>query len=355
MTALTPAVAPSLASMGALVSPYGLVSRVNWLPVTEGDPDFYVYSGSLGDPSAVLPVQQGRVHRGDSGHFDGAGGALDRETAAHLAVAESLERYSSSTWAGEDLIWATAAQLGEDAVGPSRWPQCSPSELADPRCGLVPVDARLPLRWVRGWSLTRSRSVFVPAVQAYLGWVPESPAERYTHPVSTGCAAHLDPVAAVVNGILEVVERDAVALTWLQRLPLPRVMVGPQDLSQDPARYRRRGTSANVEVMLFDATTDLGIPVIYGLQIAEHDPTLAQIVAATCAVDPGWAVAKLHRELASLRIALRAWSREAAPASERPISVMAGALAAGPPQRRPLFIPDGEEHARGRPCPSAFR
>ncbi|RCG30557.1 hypothetical protein DQ384_14730 [Sphaerisporangium album] len=338
----------SLQNMGKLVSPYGLVSRLTWLPVAEGEPDFPIFTGSLGNPGAVLDAQAAWAHDPASGNFDGAGGALDRETAAHLAVAESLERYSSCAWHAEDMIWATAAELGDDAIPPWEWPNCSPAELADPRCGLVPVDPRVPLRWVRGWSLTRGRLVYVPAVQVYLKCPPESAAERYLHPVSTGCAAHGDPVSAVVNGLLEVVERDSIALTWLQRLRLPRLTYDLDTLAPGHRAFVERGASENIRTLLFDATTDLGVPVVYGLLLADHDPALAQVVVATCDVDPGKAVAKLYREAASLRIALRAMSGRAPGASEDLLSVVGGALISGPLAQRHRFdfLLEGERPTR---------
>jgi ribosomal protein S12 methylthiotransferase accessory factor len=340
----------SLRAMRKLVSPYGLVSRLTWLPVTEGEPDFPIFTGSLGNPSAALRAHDGWDHDPASGNFDGAGGALNRERAAHLAVAESLERYSSCAWDPDRLIWATADELGDDAIPPWDWPNSSDRELAAGASGLVPADPRIPLRWVKGWSLTRGRPVHVPAVQVYLKFPHESASERYTHPVSTGCAAHGDPVDAVVNGLLEVVERDSISLTWLQRLRLPRLEVQPDDLVGTARDYVLRGRSENIRTLLFDATTDLGIPVIYGVQLAEHDPLLSQMVVATCDVDPGNAVAKLYREAASLRIALRSMGAQYAsggatlPRPEDNVSVIGGALSAGPPSQRHLFdfLLDGE-------------
>lgn len=352
--ALPPAdeVPESLRQMGALVSPYGLVSRVSELPVTEGEPNYAIFSGSLGNPGEAITVQQGWTHDAISGNFDGAGGALDRGVAAYISVAESLERYSSTSWDPAELVWASAEEMGDEGLPPATWPNCSETELADPRSGLVPSDPRVPLRWVRGWSLTAHRPVFVPAVSTYLRFPPESPAERFTHPVSTGCAAHTDPVAAVENGLLEVVERDAIALTWLQRLRLPEIEIRPDDLSPEQRAFWHRGRTPHVRTRFYDATTDLGIPVVYGVQLADHDATLAQVVAATCDPDPGQAVAKLMREAASLRIALRSLSTPGRrPDPETPedtLSVVGGALLAGTPDKRHLFdfLLEGERGTR---------
>ncbi|GAV95163.1 hypothetical protein ADENT20671_1944 [Actinomyces denticolens] len=157
--------------------------------------------------------------------------------------------------------------------------------------------------------------------------------------MSTGTAAHSDLREAVLGGLLEVIERDSIALTWLQRLRLPRVVVDPGALDEATAEYHRVGTSTGLEVRLFDATTDYGVPTLYAVQLSETDPELAQVVAATCDLDPRRALAKIYRELASLRIALRSHARS--PRFEEvkgaDLTVVGGALADADPSMRHVF------------------
>ena len=338
-SALKEPVAPSLARAASLESPVGLVSRTAELAQAPGEPAFSIWTGFLGDLSAPLRSQTTWNHRVESGNIDGAGGAIDADLARHIAIVESLERYSSCSWEAEELIWDTPAGLGEAAIGPERWPACSPAELADPQCGLIPSDPRIPLRWVRGWSLTRGREVFVPAVLVYLKLPVRSPSERFINMVSTGTAAHSDLREAVLGGMLEVVERDAIALTWLQRLRLPEVVVDPDALGPEAAEYHRVGTSTELTVHLRDATTDYGIPILYAVQTSEVDTELAQVVAATCDLDPQRALAKIHRELASLRIALRSHARSprAKEVTGQDMTVVGGALADAAPSMRHVF------------------
>ena len=336
---MTEAIAPALDRALALESPVGLVSATAELPQAPGEPVFAIWTGFLGDPSAALASQRTWTHRAESGNFDGAGGALDPELARRIAVVESLERYSSCAWSDEDLIWDTPAGLGQAAVGFERWPACSAAELADPRCGLLAPDPRVPLRWVRGWSLTRGREVAVPAVLVHLNFPALSPSERFAHSVSTGTAAHSDLRQAVLGGLLEVVERDSISLTWLQRLRLPGVEVDPGSLGPTAAEYHRVATSTELRTHLFDATTDFGIPVLYAVQTSQVDPHLAQVVAATCDPDPQRALAKIHRELASVRIALRSYTQGSrlAEVIGQDHTVVGGALADAAPDQRGVF------------------
>ncbi|MDA2804669.1 YcaO-like family protein [Nocardiopsis suaedae] len=326
----------------ALLSPYGLVSRTAPLPVADGEPRFELHAASLGDPSKALRNLRGWSHGADMGNMNGVGGALTAERARAVAIAESLERYSTCAWDEDALVVASEKELerqGEEFASPSRWPRCSEREAARPECGVVPYDPALPIRWVRGWSLTRRCEVLVPAAAVYMHMPERSRSERFMKSVTTGAAVHSDPRSAVLNGLLEVVERDAIALVWLQRLSLPELSVDPARLDPAARAYHDRGSSTGLTVRLFDATTDFGIPVVYGVQLSDSDPVLGQIVCATCDMDPRNALAKLHRELAALRVALRGFAAENP--VERPdpgkVSVVGSALYNAAPSRRGAF------------------
>jgi len=332
-----------------LVSAYGLVAQVSRLSIADGEPRLPIVTASVGRLDPVLDMQVSQeAHDVGMGNLDGAGGDVDAERAAFLAVAESLERYSSCAWRPERMIWASADELGDAAIDLGAWPACSARELADPACSLVAPDRTGPMRWVQGWSLTRGCPTYVPAILVWLKNPPQSRAERFTHMVSTGCATHTDPVAAVVGGLLEVIERDAITLAWLHRLRLPELRIAPGELTDAQAAAVARGTSPFVRTRLFDATTDLGVPVVYGVQLADHDPTLAQLVAATCDPDPGRAVAKLYREAASVRVALRSMTAGTRDYAAESVSVVGGAISMGTPARRARFdfLLEGERPVR---------
>lgn len=296
--------ADALAQLRTLMSPDGgLVSRVRRLPTAAGDPEYTIMTASLGDPGEVVPTIR-RAARANvtRNQLDGAGGAVDADRATMLALAEALERYSSCVIRDEDVRWASAEDLGEDALDLDTVPRCSARELAHPRCLVSPPDRRARMRWVRGTSLLDGRTVWVPAVMVYLHVPPASPAERFTLPISTGCAAHVDLASAILNALAEVIERDAIALTWLQRLSLPRLEL--DGLPTVAAEYLERQGRGGVTTHLFDATTDLGVPTVYGVETAPHNRRLATMVMCATALDPVDAVIKVLREAASCRIAL---------------------------------------------------
>lgn len=336
---LSEPISHELAQAQKVVGPYGLVRRSVPLEVGCGDPPFSIYTSTIGNPAEVLSCQKSWNHKADAGNFDGAGGAIDPQRARAISVIESIERYSSCAWQEDDFIWATESELGNDAVAICRWPQCSVTEFNNPKCRNIAPDKRVPLRWVQGWSLTRHQLVFVPAFLVYLNFPVFSQSELFANSVSTGTAARSDLKQAVLSGIEEVVERDSIALTWLQKMPHPRLVFDEHKLSLDAREYVRVGTVPGIHTYVFDATTDYGIPVLYAVQESDHDQELAQIVAATCDLDPEIALAKLFRELASLKIALRMYKElpQKKQTRDEARSVVAGAVINAQLENRPRF------------------
>ncbi|MFB6521201.1 YcaO-like family protein [Streptomyces sp. NPDC056401] len=299
------------------------------LPPLPGEPDYSVYVSAVGDPTVLTGSGP---HQPDG--LDGAGGGTDPERARLISMAEALERYTNSLYRPELVRWATADELGEDAVDLDLLPRCSEAELSDPEGWLIHADKSLPQRWVRGWSLSRSRPLWIPASYVWLFTDAQSIGERITHPISTGCAIHSDLHQALVNGICEVVERDAISLTWLQRLELPEIDVNGEPALREEQKRLRDGF---VEYRFYDATSDLGVPAVYAMVLSDHNEDLSQLVMCAGGPDPVDLVRKIYREAASSRIALQA-RRPAVPTDPRDFtSVLHGAIHMGRPEQRAAF------------------
>lgn len=312
------------------------MSRVTQLPTLPGEPNFPIYSSSLGDVNQVLNLSshwlKGKL---SVGALNGAGGDVDPDLSRIKAIAEGLERYSSCVYDNRQFVWATAEELGDEALDIDTLPRCSATELAHPRCHVLEPDKSAPLRWVRGISLIDSRPIWIPAILVYLQLSPLSAGERITMPISTGCAAHLTLEQALVSGLCEVIERDAISLTWLQQFSLPRIEldVVPAWLSDFIAR---NDTSRDVTQIFFDATSELGIPTVYSLQLSPRNEALAALVMCSTELDPAIAIAKVIRESASSRIALQQ-TRQVPESWDEFIDVFHGAAYMGHRDRLPAY------------------
>lgn len=237
--------------------------------------------------------------------LEGVGTGLDDREALRSAQAEALERYCTAVYTKDQFLTATADELGTEALDLDTIPRCSETELAHPRCPLVAPDKRAPIRWVRGLSLLDGRLVYLPAVMVYLYTGFVTPGERICVQITTGCAAFTSIERALLAGILEVVERDALSITWLQKLSLPKIEIDhlPQAIGRYWDCYQR--SSRELEYTFFDASTDIGVPTVYGLQVSPANKRATTLVSCSTELDPTVAIAKVMREMAACRIAFR--------------------------------------------------
>lgn len=281
----------------------GVLDGVTRLSAELTAPEFEIASSSLNNLTKIFPhvtMADGRDALQEP--MGGAGGDPDPELAWIRAAMEGAERYANMAHAPHDFVVETANGLGEAALDLDTVPRCSEREYADPLCPFVPPDKSVPMRWTRGYSLTRRRECFVPAVMAHLYFQP-SKQERFWQQISTGCAAHVRLAPALISAICEVIERDAIATTWLAKLPLPRIGF-PRPLPASLGANHRLLEESLVEQRFFDATTDVGIPTVYAVQLLPDHPSVAQYVSCATGFSAAEACAKTIREAAPARAVL---------------------------------------------------
>ncbi|MPZ50654.1 MAG: hypothetical protein GEU75_15380 [Dehalococcoidia bacterium] len=292
-------------SFATLVRPLtGLVQHPIALREEIGTPVFEIAVADLGNLTMAFPhvaTPFGTDARNEA--LGGAGADIDAERAWVRAVAEAAERYACTVYAEEDFVVTSARELGNQALDFARLPRLSEREYADPHCPFQRPNSAVPIRWTRGYSLVDRCERYVPAIMTHL-YMSAREGERFWAPISTGVAAHTDLATALVSAICEVIERDAIALTWLARLQLPRIELDdalPEALAANYARLRR----SLVHQIFFDATTDLGIPTVYALQLVDGHPRMAQYVNCATDFNPAAACAKTIREAAPARVVLQ--------------------------------------------------
>lgn len=282
----------------------GIVQSVAGIDDEElGVPDFRRRTAKLCNVSLGYP----RIRAGDGSSTAetltaGSGGDVRADLAYVRAVAEAAERYSSAIFDERDYIVASARELGSAALDHRRWPKCDAAELADPRCQLHAFDPDRPIRWVEGYSVTQSRTVWLPLVMSHLVF-ELLPGEAFWAPITTGIALHSCPYQAAVSAICESIERDAIALTWNCRLPLPRLSFDvepPAEVGEALGRI----DGLPLQHHFHDATTDLGVPTVYLLQKYEGHPQLATFVGCSTEFDPWTACGKVVREACVARTAI---------------------------------------------------
>jgi len=262
------------------------------------------------------------------------------------ALGEALERWSARHRLGLPVRRASLAELGEGAVHPARLMILSDSQYARREAinaGLSDPRRHVPLRcppgavldWTPLWSLTHERPRWLPASFCYSQY-PTPPEEDYARFSSNGNAAGHCLEEAILQGFLELVERDAVAIWWYNRLPRPAL-----DLASVEAPYPRRLAARYGELgwrlWCLDLTTDLGLPVVVALAGGETRGDC--FVGFGCHLEPQLALLRALTELNQLfdpdNPASRPWAPDALPdwdflypqadAEPRPLGTLPGA------------------------------
>lgn len=285
------------------VSP--IMGAVTWLvPFSEVD-NGLSYSYRAGHNFAMIRDRVDMLRRNLRGQSGGKG-RTDLQ-ARVSALAEAIERYSG-LWRGDEPVrHAPYAELGRDqAVHPNELTLFSDQQYerrltwnADPLNRLHTVPFRLPddraIDWSACWSLTRDQVRYVPAAYAWFGH-PDLEREFYCFSDSNGNAAGTTREDAILQGFLELVERDAVALWWYNRVRRPAFDL---DALGDPYVDRLRAYYADLgrNLWMLDITADLGIPVMVAVSHRIGHPVEDVLVGFGAHFDPRIAAARALTEV----------------------------------------------------------
>ena len=160
-------------------------------------------------------------------------------------------------------------------------------------------DEQTEVEWTPFWSVTREQFVWVMSIQAYFSYFSEEMAlnKFMANPDSNGAASGNTPAEAFTQGFMELVERDAYAIWWYNRLKFPAVDIESFNdpfLQQLINRYR---TEYNRTVWVLDITNDFGIPVFVAVSERVDKDKRDICVSAGAHFDPHIALLRAVCEL----------------------------------------------------------
>jgi ribosomal protein S12 methylthiotransferase accessory factor len=185
------------------------------------------------------------------------------------ALCEALERYSGVYRGDEPRIRARLDDLGSAAIHPNDCMRYSATQYQErgarnarnSRFDFVPhpFNADAEIDWTPVWSVTRGVPRYLPTALCYFRYpLPEN--NVYCVACSNGNAAGNTLEEAILQGLLELVERDGVALWWYNRISRPAVDLDSFDepyLGNVSAYLQTRRR----DLWVLDLTSDLAIPV----------------------------------------------------------------------------------------------
>ncbi len=213
-----------------------------------------------------------------------AGKGFRRSKAKLIAVSEALERYSGFFKGNEVRIVDSLQGLGSKAIHPNDCMLYSQTQYqqrnainnkGNPFNQIpLPFNENQEIEWSPVYSLTQNQEFYLPTQFLYYKYhshplkLPNSP--LYCQHDSNGNAAHFNYESAILHGLFELVERDAVALWWYNRLSKPQVNIKNfKDEAIDS--FIKEHTSLGREFWVLDLTTDLEIPVFTAISCRKKE------------------------------------------------------------------------------------
>ena len=193
-----------------------------------------VFQVCVGGANGAIPLTDLEGFKGICGSRSaGKGPTLAQARAS--ALAESLERYSTEYTGSEYRVVGTCRELAGRAIHPNAVMGYSERQFRErdawnarrSRFNMVPaaLDPDLPIPWSPVWSLTEERERLLPTQLLYFPGPAAAPGPRpgCCRACSNGNAAGNNLEEAVLQGFMELVERDATAIWWYNRLRRPAV------------------------------------------------------------------------------------------------------------------------------------
>ena len=150
-------------------------------------------------------------------------------------------------------------------------------------------------------------------------------------------AAHTSATGALVNAVLELIERDAFMIHWMHRLTPPRFAeASVVDATTRGLMHHVR--DVGYALHLLDATTDLGVPVALAIAIRSDGLAPALLLGAGAALSAADAVDHAVAELYAATLAPQADWEAGEPMLEHEIQDLAD-------HGRAYLHPTGSKHA----------
>ena len=292
-------------AIGVLVDDrVGIIREVRERRKACGAPGLVYMSAKTCDLKTLNPHQQLSV-------FVGSGTSTNRSSAMAKAVGEAVEHYCAAIYSIEDFPLSSFESAEFPSVPPKDFALFSSEQYAQPGFSYRPFGRKTRIRWTPALDLYTRETRYVPAAMVFLPYDQTLTGETPITPqISSGLACHSTPTIAACSAICEVIERDAIAITWQAKLARPQIRLDTlstrnQDLL---AQLTRPGAS----VTLIHLSMDHEIPVIFSIMTSTVSEAPALVVAAAAHLDPEQAVQKSLEELAQI------WCLSTMIKSERP-------------------------------------
>ena len=239
------------------------------------------------------------VTRVPSGGYDnlpnvmsGAGSSIDSSNGFFLSEMEGYERFANCLDCN-NIVYSDSCSLGSHAADMEEFLKVS--RIIEPDSLIQEFKANKVFRWVESFELQSKEIKYIPLEYVNLYTIREFSGEGTTNPISTGMSVHDTYEEAILNGIYEIIERDAIALTWLLKYPGQKIENRPYGIDFEVFDNDFLGSTE-----LFEVSTIEGIHTFCLKANAHHNKDISTVLMFATHVNPETALRKLKKELTAV-------------------------------------------------------
>lgn len=250
--------AQSIKNLESIISSItGIVHPVNCL--TGDEEALSVYSTVF----FKVPQKEGLLKSDDFIQYS-LGKGISKEQSKISALSEAIERYNAMYDGTEECVYGRGDELDAKVFFPGALKRYSQDQLLrfaqhlNERQAVKEMPRDTALHWTPAYSLLNQEKAWFPFTFCYSN--TPYPDEVYMRFDSNGCAAGNTVEEAVLQGFLELIERDAVAVWWYNRVSRPAVCL--DGLNGDALSKIKNALDENWDYWMLDLTHDFEIPVV---------------------------------------------------------------------------------------------
>jgi len=229
----------------------GIIKEIYTIDRDASEPDIYTFVAERGLLNWETP-------EGDVTRY-GAGGGFTKTQALLSACGEVVERYCSS-FISQNSLTGSFKELKNNypLLNPSHIELFSDRQYHTEDFPFKKFTEESIVEWVTAYSYKTQTEMYVPAFLVYLPYNKYELGAWHAPSSSAGLACAHTIEEASNRAILELIERDALAVFWLNQLSPPRMII---DDWPGANQLKEKCIFSHITYDMFDITSDFQIPV----------------------------------------------------------------------------------------------
>jgi ribosomal protein S12 methylthiotransferase accessory factor len=179
------------------------------------------------------------------------------------AIGEAIERLFAILYyaeARDRIVYSTPNELsrkGYLALGPDQVALFADWQYSEPGFNYHRFEYDSKIGWLEGKNAITGEKVLVPAQLVMMYYTAPRDETKIGYPTSGGLSFRRDERQAIIHGVLETIERDAINLRWCSGMPFTRIDIDPGKLVAKYDARLKPFANRLQDIQLYHMTVDI--------------------------------------------------------------------------------------------------